>query len=579
MPQDRRPDVGFVWRITDDVLRNTFKKNEIGDVILPFVVLRRIDCVLEPVNDAVRAAYHEYKDKLTPERLEPVLLSVTKGRKFYNVSNYTFATLLDDPRNIAINFNNYLNGFNKEIKDILGNFQFGGTVARLNRNGLLYALIQELDRLDLSPEAVDNHDMGYIFEELIRISNEQSNETAGEHFTPRDVIRLMSVILFTPDRDVLRNPNTIRTICDPTCGTGGMLYVGRNYILNDICADLEKKPTINTFGQELNEQTFAIAKSEALITGQDAGNIRLGNTLTNDQFKGKHFYYLMANPPYGITWKNEQHFVLDESMDPDGRFSAGTPRVSDGQLLFLEHMISKMEPSGSRIGVVTNGSPLFSGGAGSGESSIRKWIIENDWLDCIVALPTDLFYNTGIATYIWFLTNNKSEERKGKVQLINATSFCKPSKKSLGNKRNDITEDDIQCVLKLYLDFKETKHSKIFPNKHFGALQLTIEQPLRDESGKPVLQGKHLKPDPQKRDTEMVPLEKDAFAYFHDEVLPHIDPESWIDLGKTRINYEINFSRYFYEYQAPEASANIVARIRRREETIEKTMKLFLNEE
>lgn len=576
MSQDNRPDVGFVWRITDDVLRNTFKKNEIGDVILPFVVLRRIDCILKPVNERVRKAYKEFANKLTPEKLEPVLQHEAGGKKFYNVCNYSFETLLDDARNISTNFVNYLNGFNAEVNGILGNFQFGNTVTRLNRNGLLYALIQELDRLDLSPEKVDNHDMGYIFEELIRISNEQSNETAGEHFTPRDVIRLMSAILFVLDADVLRKPGVIRTICDPTCGTGGMLYVGSNYIKNVICKGCEPGPTIITYGQELNEQTFAIAKSEALITGQETSNIRLGNTLTDDKFPGMRFHYMMANPPYGITWKNEQHSVLDESMDPDGRFSAGTPRVSDGQLLFIEHMISKMEPTGSRIGVVTNGSPLFSGGAGSGESSIRKWIIENDWLDCIVALPTDLFYNTGIATYIWFITNNKSEQRRGKVQLIDASSFCRPSKKSLGNKRNDITDEDIDKVQQIYLDYRESEYCKIFPNKHFGALQITIEQPLRDADGNTIPQGKGLKPDPQKRDTELVPLGRDAIEYFRNEVLPHIDPESWIDLGKTRINYEINFSRYFYKYKTPESSADIAARIRKREQAIEKAMKIFM---
>lgn len=577
MSENNKPDVGFVWRITDDVLRNTFKKNEIGDVLLPFVALRRIDCVLKPVNEKVRETYKQFVDKLTPERLEPVLLAATDGKKFYNISKYTFDTLLDDARNIAINFNTYINGFNNEIKDILGNFQFQTTVARLNRNGLLYSLIQELDELDLSPENVDNHDMGYVFEELIRISNEQSNETAGEHFTPRDVIRLMSAILFTPDRDVLRQPGTIRSIYDSTCGTGGMLYVGSNYIKNVICKGIEPGPTIITYGQELNEQTFAVAKMEALITGQEADNIRLGNTLTNDRFPDKHFDYLMNNPPYGITWKNEQRSVLDESMDPDGRFSAGTPRVSDGQLLFIEHLISKMEPKGSRVGVVTNGSPLFSGGAGSGESSIRQWILESDLLECILALPTELFYNTGIATYIWFITNRKSDERKGKVQLIDATSFCRPAKKSLGNKRNDITEEDIKKVLKLYLDFRETEHSKILPNKYFGALQLTIEQPMRDENGKVIMQGEHPKPDSKKRDTEMVPLTKDPYKYFREEVLPHIDSESWIDIGKTRINYEINFSRFFYKYQAPEPSSQIAERIKQREETIEKTMKTLFD--
>lgn len=562
---NKRPNIGFVWRITDDVLRDTFKKNEIGEVILPFVVVRRIDCIVAPVNVKIRTAYENFKDKVADDKLDPILRKAAGGLKFYNTSRHTLTSLLDDAKNIGINFDNYLNGFSSEVKEILRNFQFDKVVARLTRNGLLYQMIQAVSALDFSPEKYDNHDMGSVFEELIRISNEQSNETAGQHFTPRDVIHLMSAILFTPDKQDLNRRGIIRTIFDPTCGTGGMVNLGKQFI-RELC-DPETQPTIQTFGQELNEQTYAIAKSEALITGEDARNIRLGNSLSNDQFVSNRFHYIMANPPYGVTWKKDQSFVLNESLDPNGRFSAGTPKISDGQLLFLLHMISKMEPDGARIGVVTNGSPLFTGGAGSGESNIRKWIIENDWLEAIVALPTDLFYNVGIQTYLWFLTNNKSKERKGKVQLIDASSIFHPAKKSLGNKRKDITEVDVEQILKLYLDFEENDFCRIYPNKFFGSYQLTICQPKRDANGNII--EKKGKKEVEKKDTETIAIGTDWKEHFAKEVLPHIDPESWVDIAQTRISYEINFSRYFYKHEALRPSAEIASDICSSEKSIQ----------
>lgn len=561
---NKRPDIGFVWRITDDVLRDTFKKNEIGEVILPFVVVRRIDCILEPVNDKVLAAYNNFKDKVADDKLDPILRKATGGMKFYNTSRHTLTSLIDDAKNIGINFDNYLNGFSPEVKEILKNFQFDKVVARLTRNGLLYQMIRVVAALDFSPERYDNHDMGYVFEELIRISNEQSNETAGEHFTPRDVIRLMSAILFTPDKEILNKRGIIRTIFDPTCGTGGMVNLGKQFIF-DMCDD-ENRPTIQTFGQELNEQSYAIAKSEALITGEDARNIRLGNSLSNDQFPSNRFHYIMANPPYGVTWKKDQAFVLNESLDPNGRFSAGTPKISDGQLLFLQHMISKMESEGSRIAVVTNGSPLFNGSAGSGESNIRKWIIENDWLEAIVALPKDLFYNVGIQTYLWFIDNKKSPQRKGKVQLINAADICHPAKKSLGNKRNDILDDDVARILEIYLNFEENDNCHIFPNKFFGSYELTVCQPKRDADGNLILKRGDKQVD--KTDTESIAIGTDWKEYFATEVLPHIDPESWVDISKTKVSYEINFSRYFYKHEQLRPATEIAAAIRTRESNI-----------
>ena len=566
-----RPDVGFVWNIIDIVLRDTFKKSEIGDVILPFVVLRRIDCTLEPVNEKVREQYNLLKDKISLEKLDPALRKLA-GHKFYNISRYTLMTLLDDAKNISVNFDNYLAGFNSEVVSIFENFQFDKVVARLKRNNLLYRMIQEITQLDFRLETVDNHDMGYVFEELIRIANDQSNEQAGEHFTPRDVIRLMSAILFTPDANDLRHSGIIRTIYDPACGTGGMVNVGKRYILEDICDADGEKPTIVTYGQELNEQSYAVAKSEALVSGENADNIKLGNSFTQDWFATKRFHYIMANPPYGVTWKKDQDFIINESLNPDGRFSAGTPRTSDGQFLFVQHMLSKMDPDGSRVGVVTNGSPLFSGGAGSGESNIRKWIIENDWLDCIIALPKDLFYNTGINTYIWVFANKKKVERLGKVQLINAVDFCKPSAKSLGNKRNDILEEHVRQVLQLYLDFKENEYCKIIPNQDFGQYELTIEQPLR-ENGEVVKRAGKKVADTSKRDTEKVPLDCNVKEYFATEVLPHIDAESWIDYARTRTCYEINFTRYFYQYEQLEPSASIAERILTREEKVTEMIK------
>lgn len=563
---NKRPDIGFVWRITDDVLRDTFKKNEIGEVILPFVVVRRIDCILEPVNEKVLAAYNNFKDKVADDKLDPILRKATGGMKFYNTSRHTLTSLIDDAKNVGINFDNYLNGFSPEVKEILKNFQFDKVVSRLTRNGLLYQMIRAVAALDFSPERYDNHDMGYVFEELIRISNEQSNETAGEHFTPRDVIRLMSAILFTPDKDILNKRGIIRTIFDPTCGTGGMVNLGKQFIF-DMCDD-ENRPTIQTFGQELNEQSYAIAKSEALITGEDARNIRLGNSLSNDKFQSNRFHYIMANPPYGVTWKKDQAFVLNESLDPNGRFSAGTPKISDGQLLFLQHMISKMESDGSRIAVVTNGSPLFSGSAGSGESNIRKWIIENDWLEAIVALPKDLFYNVGIQTYLWFLTNKKSSERKGKVQLINAAEICHPAKKSLGNKRNDILAGDVEKILKLYLDFEENDYCRIFPNKFFGSYELTVCQPKRDENGE-ILFKRNGQREIANTDTESIAIGTDWKEYFATEVLPHIDKDSWVDISKTKVNYEINFTRYFYKHEQLPSSMEVATTITEREKKIQ----------
>ncbi len=569
MEQNKRPDVSFVWNILDVVLRDIFRHNELGQVILPFVVLRRIDCCLAPVNEKVRATYAQFKDKLAPEKLEPVLRKATaadgKSLPFYNTSNFSLSSLLEDAPNIDLNFKSYLNGFNDEVKDILENFHFDSTLSRIIKYNLLYNLVQEICAVkSITPEESDDIAMGYVFEEIIRIACEENNEDAGQHFTPRDAIRLMSALLFDPVRDDLNRSGIIRSIYDPTCGTGGMVNVGKKYILSEICTD-GNVPTIKTYGQELNDQSFAIAKSESLITANDAANIKLGNTLTNDQFPTERFNFIMANPPYGATWKKDQKFVTNESMNPDGRFYAGLPRTSDGQLLFMQHMISKMSEKGSRIGIVTSGSPLFTGGAGSGESNIRKWILEKDLLECIVALPVNLFYNAGIGTYIWILSNNKEERRRGMVQLIDATTFCTPSKKSLGSKRNDIREDeDIPVIMDIYNNFTDGKFSRVFKTTDFGFLELTVEQPKRNADGKLELKKGNRQADSNLRSTERVALDANVQEYFKSEVLPHIDEDSWLDLAKTRIGYEINFQQYFYEYTKLEDSASIAERIQSR---------------
>jgi type I restriction enzyme M protein len=571
MTSYNKVDVSFIFQITDKVLWNVFKKNEIGDVLLPFVVIRRLDCILNPVNAKVRNAYESFKDKVSEDKLDPILRKAAGGLQFYNTSRHTLETLKENPKTIEIDFNNYLNGYNKEVRDIIDNFQFEKVISRLVKNKLLYQMIDAICQVDLSIEKIDGHNMGYIFEELIRISNEQSNETAGEHFTPRDVISLMIKIVFSTELEILSQPGIIRTLYDPTLGTGGMINLAKNYILDELCVDSKNKPDIKTYGQEINEQSYAIAKSEALITGENADNIRHGNTFTEDRFSDKHFHYQFANPPYGVTWSKDVQFIQNESANPAGRFYAGLPSTSDGQLLFLQHMISKMEREGGKIANVTNGSPLFTGNAGGGESDIRKWIISNDWLECIIALPKDLFYNTGINTYIWFLNNNKPKHRKGKVQLINANvpedkangiaGFCRPEKRSLGNKRNKIESFHIDKLVEIYTKFEEGPYCKIFNNDDFGYYQITVEQPEYDENGKPVMDRRgNIKPDAKKRDKENIPLNEDIEVYFQKEVLPHV-PDAWIDYDKTRIGYEINFTKYFYEYKGLRPSTEIKSEI------------------
>ncbi len=532
----------FIWQVADDILRGLFKQHEYGDVILPFVVLRRLDCVLNGKKEAVLKVYEEFKDKVPDP--SAICLQATGGLKFYNTSLYDLQRLTHESGNIEANFLNYINGFSKNVREIIDNFGIEKIASKLAKNDLLFMLIDKFTEIDLHPDLVTNHQMGDIFEELLRRFSEMSNETAGEHYTPREVIRLMVNLLFSEHQEELKGKGIVRSVYDPACGTGGMLSIARDHINKHINPDLE----VIMFGQELNEQTYAIAKSDVLMTGGEPDNIQLGTSFSNDRFKGKRFDFMLSNPPFGVSWKKEQAFILNEASDPNGRFHAGTPRISDGAMLFLQHMISKMEPTGSRIAIIHNGSPLFTGDAGSGESNIRKWIIESDWLEAIVALPTELFFNTGIATYIWIVTNRKPKRRRGKVQLINAVGFAHKMRKSLGNKRNYITDQQIQEITSIYLAFENGELSKVFDTEDFGFTKVTVERPqmkngkvVKDRSGNP-------KPDTSLRDYEKIPLKEDIDAYFEREVLPHV-PDAWMDRSKDKIGYEINFTKYFYKYQ------------------------------
>ena len=412
----------FIWNVCDDVLRGLFHQYQYGEVILPFVVLRRLDCVIEPDKDKVHNLYMEYKDKVSDP--SPIIKN-SVNKEFYNFSKYDLSRLKSDPKNIFSNFQDYINGYSQNVFEILENFQFEKPVEKLHKNNKLYLLIDKFTEIDLHPNVIDNHTMGQIFEELLRKFSEMSNETSGEHYTPRDVVKLLVSLVFSENKEDLLGEGKIRSIFDPCCGTGGMLTIGKEWIHENINPNID----IKLSGQELNPQTFSICKSDMLISGENPDNIKLGSSLSYDGFQGEKFDYMITNPPFGVSWKSEEEFIKNESSNPLGRFSVGTPRTSDGSLLFLQHLISKMEKNGSRIGIVFNGSPLFTGDSGSGESEIRKWIIENDWLECVVQLPDSLFFNTGITTYVWIVSNNKKSKRRGKIQLIDGSNLFKPMKK------------------------------------------------------------------------------------------------------------------------------------------------------
>jgi type I restriction enzyme M protein len=464
----------FIWSVAD-LLRGDYKRSEYGKVILPLTVLRRLDCVLEATKEDVLKRYE--RSKGTAEHLDPVLEDVAKQR-FYNTSPLDFRRLLDDPNQVAGSLKQYIAAFSPGAREILNKFAFDVQIARLASADLLYLVLARFADLDLHPTVVSSIEMGYIYEELIRRFSELSNETAGEHFTPREVIRLMVDLLFADDDEALTGAK-IKTLFDPACGTGGMLSVAEDYLRTHNDAAL-----LEVYGQELNDETYAICRSDMMLKGQDPSHIFCGNSFSDDGHEGKTFDYMLANPPFGVEWKKvaEPIRTEHETLGFDGRFGAGLPRINDGSFLFLQHMISKMKPveeGGTRLAIVFNGSPLFSGGAGSGESEIRRWIIENDWLEAVVALPDQLFYNTGISTYFWVLSNRKHPDRRGKVQLIDAREFWEKMPKSLGNKRKQISAEQIAEITRLYANFTENERVKIFSNESFGYQRITVERPLR----------------------------------------------------------------------------------------------------
>ena len=563
----------FIWSVAD-LLRGDYKQSEYGKVILPFTVLRRLDCVLEPTKADVLA--EKAKREAAGVNPDPFLLKKSKNL-FFNTSPLDLKKLMGDQAHIGENLFSYVQAFSSDVRDIFECFDFQTQIQRLAKANLLYLVTEKFANIDLHPQVVSNAQMGLVFEELIRKFAEISNETAGEHFTPREVIRLMVNLLFIEDDDALTKPGIVRSLYDPTAGTGGMLSVAEEHLRS-----LNPDARLVMYGQELNAESYAICKADMLIKGQDISKIVLGNTLSEDGLTGEHFDYMLSNPPFGVEWKKIQKAIQSEFEDLgfNGRFGPGLPRVSDGSLLFLLHLISKMRPTaegGSRLGIVLNGSPLFTGGAGSGESEIRRYVLENDLLEAIIGLPTDMFYNTGISTYLWIVTNRKPAARKGKVQLIDASAMWQKMRKSLGSKRKELSDDHIAEITRLFGDAKEVyvdpetgkrvsgkgaaagatavPISRIFRTTDFGYRTITVERPEVDENGKIVTETKGKrkglpKPDPRLRDTEDVPLGEDVQAYFEREVLPHV-PDAWIDHDKTKVGYEIPFNRHFYVFKPP----------------------------
>lgn len=643
----------FIWAVAD-LLRGDYKEYEYGKVILPFTILRRLDCALEATKEKVLSE----DKKRRQQGLDPTnFLPRITGYGFYNASELDLKRIVDDPENIKANLEKYVECFSENVADIFHKYEFEKQVERLAKAKLLYLVTKKFSQIDLHPDVVTNTDMGHVFEELIRKFAELSNETAGHHFTPREVIRLMVNLLFLEDADGLTNPGTIRTLYDPTAGTGGMLSVAEEHL-----RQLNPDAKLIVAGQELNPESFAICKGDMLIKGQDVSKIAFGNTLSEDAHPDTKFDYGLSNPPFGVDWKKVQSDVEEEYKRKgfDGRFGPGLPRVSDGSLLFLMHLISKMQPTrtvngktegGSRIAIVLNGSPLFTGGAGSGESEIRKWIIENDLLEAIVALPTDVFYNTGISTYIWVLCNHKSRKRRSKVQLINGVDFFQKMRKNLGSKRKELGDVDIDHITRLYGAFEENEYCKVFKGRDFGYSTITVERPLRlafeitderiemlrfhktfttlnelpsvvkaiqslpvgkkwmsrsefladvtrafkahsvslsgpqikslvgifgeHEDGADICHDSKGRPEvnPDLRDTEDVPLAEDIQTYFEREVVPHV-PDAWIDIEKTKIGYEIPFTRHFYKFVPPRS----LEEIDRDVESVTKEMLALLGE-
>ncbi len=575
--------VNFIWSIADDVLRDVYTRGKYRDIILPFTVLRRLDAILEPTKEAV-LQMHEKLNTMKIDNQAPQLRKVS-GYVFYNTSKYTFKKLLNEPGNIRQNLETYLDGFSSDVQDIISKFKLRNQLETMEEGNITFPLIEKFctSTINLSPKPVVDKDgnvvmegltnlgMGYVFEELIRKFNEENNEEAGEHFTPREIIKLMTHLIFDPIKGKIKDGTYL--IYDPACGSGGMLTEAEHFAL-----EINPKATFHLYGQEVNPETFAICKADMLIKEEDPDKIAFGSTLSNDGFPNLQFDFMLSNPPYGKTWKIDQPAIVDKKEIIDHRFKIGVPRVNDGQLLFLMNMVSKMKKDselGSRFATIHNGSALFTGDAGQGESEIRKYLFENDLLEAIIALPNDLFYNTGIPTYIFILTNKKDKKRKGKLQLINVTAdhFNSKMRKPLGKKRVQFDANHINTITKLFLDYVPNEYSIILDNTDFGFHQITVHQPEKDEQGNIVLDSKGKpKSDAKLRDIENIPLKDSIDDFFETEVLPFV-PNAWYNAKETKVGYEVNFAKYFYQYQAPRKLTEITKDILAIEEETENLLK------
>lgn len=562
----------FIWG-TADLLRNSFKQHEYGDIILPFTVMRRLDIVLLPTKQKV---FEAAQQKL-PDALRDAALKQASGYDFYNESKFTMESLLDDADDIKDNILNYVAAFSPDVLDLFEKFKIYDVIKDLDDADLLFLIVERFcdPQVDLSPSSITNAEMGDIYEELIRKFSEVSNETAGEHFSPRDGLKLAVELVVAGAEEDITQPNRIIKCADPCAGTGGALAVFSQRV-----HELNPDASVVTYAQEINPQTYAICKSDTILKGGNPVNVHLGDTLSHDMMEGETFGYQVSNPPYGVEWKKSKAAVTAEhdTLGFAGRFGAGLPRISDGQLLFVQHMVSKMRPvseGGGRIAVFLNGSPLFTGAAGSGESEIRRYLLEHDLVEAIVAMPNDFFFNTGIATYVWVLTNNKSKERKGKVQLINANGISSKMRKNLGNKRNEFTDEQIEQIMNEFLAFpNESKITKVFDNEDFGYITVDIRRPLRNENDE-IIRDKKGNPKPNKElnDTENIPLKQNVQEYMKREVLPYA-PDAWIEPRKQKkgqqlelreggvVGYEIPFTRYFYEYTPLRPSEEILSEIK-----------------
>ena len=566
----------FIWQVADDILRDIYVKGKYRDVILPMTVITRLDVELEGTKDKTLAEYNKQKDRL--HNIGPILEKAT-GYSFYNTSPFTLNSLLKDPKNIKANFKQYLNGFSPNIQDILEKFEFANQVDKLDKSEILFMVIQKFvdASVELSPKNLSNHDMGYVFEELIRKFNQENNEEAGEHFTPREVITLMTNLLFLPVKNEIKNLPV--SIYDPCVGSGGMLSIAKEFIQSKE-SNIGSTADIFTFGQEVNDETYALCKADMLLKGERDNKVAYGSTLSKDGFPNEKFDFILTNPPYGKSWKTDEEKLTTGGKKKeilDSRFTVGTPRINDGQLLFTLHMLSKMKHDtklGTRIASVHNGSALFAGDAGSGESDIRKYIIENDYLEAIIALPKELFYNTGIGTYIWVLTNRKPAKKKGKIQLIDATSetFYSKMSKSLGKKRNEMKQEHIAKIYELFDKFTNSKYSKIFDAEDFGYVQIIVDRPKRNSDGEVETRGNKPVPDAELRDKENIPLKESIEEYFAKEVTPFA-LDAYYSMDTAKIGYEINFNKYFYTYTPPRSLSEITKDILKLEEQTDGVLK------